>query len=122
MTQEINITKIAVKEIDHSLCLNCQIEKGSPHLCSSCQWYGSGMIDDSKLQWKVDQKLNELQSIIQEELELDLYVDENSVKFLLQRVQAINDFHEEYLEYRDDIVEVLQQIISFRMNHSNFRN
>lgn len=25
-------------KLDHSLCLVCQFVKGSPHLCSSCQW------------------------------------------------------------------------------------
>jgi len=24
--------------LDHSLCLNCQMQPGNPHLCSSCQW------------------------------------------------------------------------------------
>lgn len=26
-------------KLDHSLCLVCQFEKGSSHLCDNCQWH-----------------------------------------------------------------------------------
>ena len=55
------IESIIFPETDHSLCLNCQVGKGNPHLCSSCQWYASGHLVEMRNQRLVDQKLDEIQ-------------------------------------------------------------
>ena len=67
------IESIIFPETDHSLCLNCQVGKGNPHLCSSCQWYASGHLVEMSNQRLVDQKLDEIQN------EIPLDVTTNSV-------------------------------------------
>ena len=100
---------IKFPETDHSLCLNCQIEKGNPHLCGSCQWYASNVFDDLRNQKLVDRKLDEIQN------EIPLDVIDNSVSDLIEKLKQ-----KKTMFGNDQIFNVLEQIKETGLNHSRY--
>jgi len=99
---------IKFPETDHSLCLNCQIEKGNPHLCGSCQWYASNVFDDLRNQKLVDRKLDEIQN------EIYLDVIDNSVSDLIEKLKSKKG------ETNQKLFDVLEQIKETGLNHSRY--
>jgi hypothetical protein len=100
---------IIFPETDHSLCLNCQYEKGNPHLCGSCQWYASSVFDNMKKQELVDQKLDEIQN------EIPIDVTTNSVSDLIEKLNQ-----KKTMFRNDQIINVLEQIKETGLNHSRY--
>ena len=103
------IESIIFPETDHSLCLNCQVEKGNPHLCGSCQWYASNVFDNMKKQELVDQKLDEIQN------EIPIDVTTNSVSDLIEKLNQ-----KKTMFRNDQIINVLEQIKETGLNHSRY--
>ncbi len=100
---------IKFPETDHSLCLNCQVSQGNPHLCGSCQWYASGHLVEMKKQELVDQKLDEIQN------EIPLDITTNSVSDLIEKLNQ-----KKTMFRNDQIIDVLEQIKETGLNHSRY--
>jgi thiamine biosynthesis protein ThiC len=97
---------IIFPETDHSLCLNCQVSKGNPHLCGSCQWYASNVFDKMKKQELVNQKLDEIQN------EIPIDVTTNSVSDLIEKLNQ-----KKTMFRNDQIIDVLEQIKETGLNY-----
>jgi hypothetical protein len=107
---------IKFPETDHSLCLNCQVSKGNPHLCGSCQWYASNVFDDLRNQKLVDRKLDEIDN------EIYLDVINYSVSDLIEELKqnTANGYYHNIKggETNQKLFDVLEQIKETGLNHS----
>ena len=112
------IESIIFPETDHSLCLNCQVGKGNPHLCSSCQWYASNHLVEMRNQRLVDQKLDEIQNQIQ------IDVTTNSVSDLFEKLSEKKRIlfakGISFSMEQNQILTVLQEIKETGLNHSRY--
>ena len=109
---------IKFPETDHSLCLICQIEKGNPHLCGSCQWSASNVFDNMNRQKLVDQKLDEIEDEIYLEIanyDIDILIEE-------LKQNTANGFYHNIKggEFDQKLFDVLEQIKETGLNHSRY--
>ena len=114
------IESIIFPETDHSLCLNCQVGKGNPHLCSSCQWYASGHLVEMSNQRLVDQKLDEIQN----EMGISFDVTTNSVSDLFEKLSEKKRIlfakGISFSMEQNQILTVMQEIKETGLNHSRY--
>lgn len=119
------IESIIFPKTDHSLCLNCQVEKGNPHLCGSCQWYASNVFDERKKQKLVDQKLDEMEGNL--ELEdsdgepITVSFSKCSISYvidLLEQTISNKNSGEVQYQYQKDSLKILKEIEKMDLNYS----
>ena len=120
------IESIIFPETDHSLCLNCQVEKGNPHLCGSCQWYASGHLVEMSNQKLVDQKLDEIQHELTfgTKSNFNVNVTTNSVSDLFEKLsdkkRILFGKGISFSMEQNQILTVLQEIKETGLNHSRY--